>query len=183
MDEFYEIKGYQYLSLNNNNMMGTIPPELFVGLPDLHAINFASNQLRGTIPSMIGTLSNLNCKSSELCIFYISDICCLTLIIVCKYLLFLGFIVHANSLSGTLPTEIGLLQNLTYILFSVNSFTGPIPPFPPAMQHLALDSNKFNSTIPTELGILTNITSLYLFENVSPNIDRDLAVVVNHIVK
>ena len=65
MDEYYETMGYHQLLLDHNNMIGTIPPELFVGLPKLRYINFASNQLTGTISSMIGTLRDLNCKSSK----------------------------------------------------------------------------------------------------------------------
>jgi len=51
---------------------------------------------------------------------------------------------HLNGLSGTIPSELGNLINLT---------------------NLALPTNQLNGTIPSELGNLTNLTNLALRNN------------------
>jgi hypothetical protein len=51
---------------------------------------------------------------------------------------------YLNDLTGTLPTELGLLTGLEYVDLSFNQFTG---------------------TLPTELGNLSNLSELYLEYN------------------
>ena len=58
----------------------------------------SNNQLTGTIPTLVGTLTNLQ---------------------------LLDF--SSNKLNGTIPTELGLLSNLNGLLLEANYFTGEVP--------------------------------------------------------
>ncbi|GMY04808.1 putative receptor protein kinase TMK1 [Fagus crenata] len=92
-----------------------------------------------------------------------------------------------NSLSGTLPSDLGTLTQLTYLSLRRNSFSGPIPSLAnlTSLQQLYLDNNNFTSipngffqgltslqsltlnsdlaswTIPTELTHATSLVTLY----------------------
>jgi len=108
------------LQLYNNNLRGTIPTEIGQ-LTNLSALYLSNNSLSGTIPIEIGQLTNL----SALYLFN-------------------------NSLRGTIPTEIGKLTNLSALYLFNNSLSG---------------------TIPTEIGQLTNLSSLELTYNCNLNSD------------
>ena len=48
------------IELKGNELVGTIPPELFEFIPTLVVLNLATNDLKGPIPKEIGMLSNIN---------------------------------------------------------------------------------------------------------------------------
>jgi len=85
------------INLSNNNLTGTIPPEIGQ-LAALTRLNMHSNNLSGNTPSTIGNLSEL-----------------------------LQIWLFKNQLSGMLPPEIGNLSNLTHFGAGVNQLTGTIP--------------------------------------------------------
>jgi Ran GTPase-activating protein (RanGAP) involved in mRNA processing and transport len=73
-----------------------------------------------------------------------------------------------NSLSGSIPAELGNLTNLTYLNLSTNSLTGSIPAELGNLSKLItlyLGNNSLSGSIPAELGNLTNLTRLYLYNN------------------
>ena len=86
-----------WLSLTNNGLNGTIPPELG-SLTNLSRLYLDGNQLSGSIPVELGSLTNLTS-------------------------LYLG----GNQLSGEIPAELGRLTNLTYLYLRGNSLTGCVP--------------------------------------------------------
>jgi hypothetical protein len=97
------------------------------------------NNLTGTIPAILGNLSNL------------------------KYL-----ILDFNQLTGTIPVELGNLTNLENLGLSMNQLTGTIPVelgYLTNLKVLGLGMNQLTGTIPTELGSLVNLQSLHLFSN------------------
>ncbi|KAI2505230.1 hypothetical protein MHU86_9226 [Fragilaria crotonensis] len=70
---------------------------------------------------------------------------------------------YTNYLTSTIPSEIGLLTKLTFMNFEKNSFTSTIPSEIGRLTQLtALDfSNNFlTSAIPSEIGLLTKLTYL-----------------------
>ncbi|KAK3237031.1 hypothetical protein CYMTET_52869 [Cymbomonas tetramitiformis] len=74
----------------------------------------------------------------------------------------------SNCLTGTVPTEIGALTNLEYMLLNVNSLTGIVPTEMGALTRLKtlfLNSNSLTSTVPTELRALTDVEKLHLDTN------------------
>eukprot|EP00980_Cylindrotheca_fusiformis_P009969 scaffold2203_cov106-Cylindrotheca_fusiformis.AAC.3 len=75
---------------------------------------------------------------------------------------------YDNVLSGTLPPEIGNLQNARHIDMDSNNFEGSIPSEIGNLQQLldlSLWGNSFSGTIPTEIGNLQQLTLLRLWDN------------------
>ncbi|MBC6472703.1 MAG: putative Ig domain-containing protein [Hormoscilla sp. GM102CHS1] len=102
------------INLRENRLRGTLPSELG-SLSNLESLSLLDNGLRGTLPSELGSLSNLESLS-----------------------------LLDNGLRGTLPSELGSLSNL---------------------QHLILSKNSLRGTLPSELGDLSNLQWLWLEEN------------------
>jgi hypothetical protein len=82
-----------------------------------------------------------------------------------------------NSLSD-IPAELGNLANLNRLALSNNSLTGNIPAELGNLENLTsldLSSNSLSGSIPAELGNLTNLTSLNLgFNSLSGSIPAEL---------
>ena len=75
---------------------------------------------------------------------------------------------YDNSLTGSIPAELGNLTNLTNLTLSVNSLTGSIPAELGNLTNLTnlyLGSNSLSGNIPAELSNLTNLTGLRLGDN------------------
>ena len=85
------------LDLYGNQLRGTIPPELG-SLSNLKRLSLSENQLGGPIPTELGGLSSLERLSLD-----------------------------GNRLSGTIPPELGSLSNLTRLSLSENQLGGEIP--------------------------------------------------------
>jgi len=86
------------IELFGNNLMGTIPPELFIFIPNVINLNLANNQLRGEIPSEIGKLTKVN-------ILELAE----------------------NELTGQIPSDIGMLYNADHIFLQSNLLVGEMP--------------------------------------------------------
>ena len=73
-----------------------------------------------------------------------------------------------NSLSGSIPTEIGNLSNLKVLNLYVNSLSGSIPTEIgnlSNLEELGLSNNSLSGSIPTEIGNLSNLEDLWLRGN------------------
>ena len=95
--EYYSIENTTGLDLSDNQLTGSIPPEIG-NLTNLTDLRLSFNQLTGSIPSEIGNLTNLT---------YLN----------------LGY----NQLTGSIPSEIGNLTNLVHLYLNFNQLTGIIP--------------------------------------------------------
>jgi len=107
-------------------------------LDQITEIDLTRNNLRGSLPSVIGMLSAL--KRLDL---------------------------DSNSITGTIPSEIGILSSLTRFDIDNNSITGTIPSEIGMLSSLTLfylEDNSITGTIPTELCALTN-TKIYYDES------------------
>ncbi len=123
----------QTISLSNNNLVGTLPPELG-NLSNLYFLRLSHNQLNGNIPSQLGDLAQLG---------------------------FL-FLDH-NQFTGSIPAELGNLTNLRFFWFSHNQFTGNIPSQLgnlAKVEFLFLGHNRLTGSIPPEW---SNLTALEIF--------------------
>ncbi|CAB9512511.1 LRR receptor-like serine threonine-protein kinase [Seminavis robusta] len=209
------------LHLPFNNLIGTLPPELFwlsnlrsiqfdnneigghlVGsylalLTDLRVLRLYSNQLEGSIPSELATLTNLAninlAQNRDLEgipdeLWELSSLQVLALDV--------GSTVPFEAvaqfdqlssltlaeLTGTLPTEVGLLTKLTLLNLQGGRLRGTIPTTLGKlsdMTWLFLDRNTFTGEIPTELGLLANLTILELSENRLNGIPSELGMLTN----
>ena len=126
------------LDLSENELNGTIPSELG-SLTNLERLKLSKNQLRGPIPPELGNLSNLK---------------------------FLDL--YENRLSGPIPPELGDLSNLEALALFKNNLRGTIPSDLANLNNLGwllLWGNQLDGTIPSELGRLINLLWLYLSDN------------------
>jgi Leucine-rich repeat (LRR) protein len=136
--ELYSVPNTTGLELNNNQLTGSIPPEIG-NLTNLTYLSLSNNELTGSIPPEIGNLSNL------------------------RYL----FLVN-NQLTGEIPPEIGNLTNLTFLSLGGNQLTGEIHSEIGNLTNLtslSLSENQLTGSIPSEIGNLTNLIGLYLGSN------------------
>ena len=141
------------LDLSENELNGTIPSELG-SLTNLEMLDLSENQLRGTIPPELGNLTNLEVLN-----------------------------LFENRLSGTIPSELGNLSNLGGLALSKNNLRGTIPSDLAKLNSLTwliLWGNQLDGSIPSELGRLTNLVWLYLSENrLSGTIPSELGNLTN----
>ena len=73
-----------------------------------------------------------------------------------------------NNLTGTIPTEISLLEKLNYLELNLNNLSGDIPESIANIKDLIelnLGSNNFSGEIPSWFGELKNLVYLHLYYN------------------
>jgi len=151
--------------LVNEGLTGRIPGEISL-LTDLEIINFAINDINGTIPSELGNLSKLTdftCSNPHHQTLSGSLPTELGNLISLKTL-----DLTDNALTGTLPMQLGNLSRLTSLTFQGNDLSGPIPTAVGNLQNLELlffDDNDLTGTLPTELGKLGKLGNLKLDQN------------------
>jgi len=126
------------VDLDNNGLMGSIPPEIGEIL-NLKWLVLDSNQLSGPIPVSIGNLSDLEVLS-------------------------LGF----NQLTGSIPVEFQKLTNLKELFLLYNQLSGNIPESMSSLVNLEevfLNDNQLSGSIPQGIGQLVNMRILHLHRN------------------
>ena len=192
-DDNSEDSYYKLLWLPFNNIVGSIPNELF-WLTGLQSIDFsrgasAQNNLTGTISPNITQLTNLRQLSlygNELT-GTIPDLSALNQTLTVLYLnnnrfygtLTADFFVSGRNLAqltlnenwlltGTVPTEIGLLSHLFVLGLSDTSLKGTIPTEFGQLTSLVFSYNQRNQwtgTLPTEIGRASQLTWLHFYGN------------------
>ena len=102
-------------------------------------ISLLANDLRGSMPTELGSLASLERLS-----------------------------LSRNRLSGAIPSELGNLANLQRLSFNSNALEGPIPPELGRLanlQRLSLEDNALEGVMPVALGGLSRLQELDLAEN------------------
>lgn len=125
----------EIFDITDCSIHGTIPSELGT-LYDLRALRLGSNpDLNGTIPNEISQLKMLADFDVANCV----------------------------DITGTIPTEFGMMNELEHVNLSFNHISGPIPTEIgniTTLKSLTMMSNPLEGSIPTELG---NLPSLEYF--------------------
>lgn len=179
---------YTHLWLHSNSLRGSIPQEMFFGLPELrsillynnpdlarpipssignatklYAINLGATGISGTLPSEVGMLSD---SLTSIAIVNANLEGPLPTEIGLLHQLH-DILVDQNQLTGTIPLELSQATNLVWIYLAENLFSGTFPVHLTTLplEELVLDQCHFTGTLPTEVGLLTAIYSFYIFAN------------------
>ena len=175
------------LSLNANQLTGTIPAELG-SLTNLTVLSLHNNQLSGTIPESLHDIAGIQDNLTELGLPRChADLDALVKLYEStdganwtskgKWLSYAPFgdwhgietnddgrvselDLHDNQLSGTIPSELGNLANLTALWLNNNQLSGTIPSELgnlANLNHLTFNNNQLSGAIPSELGNLANL--------------------------
>ncbi len=150
------------LQFGSNNLVGTIPLEVY-SLSRLSTLDLRNNQLSGTIASDIGNLvrlSTLKLNQNQLSGHIPTELGNLTRL----RSLDLSF----NQLSGSLPSELGNLTSIDKFNISQNQLTGYIPPELGNLTNVrefTLANNQLTGEIPAEFDNLDSVEFFYLNNN------------------
>lgn len=120
-------------------LSGPIPDWFGQKLTQLKQLDLSSSSILGSLPSSLGSLSNLDFLS-----------------------------LFNNSITGTVPLELGKLSSLRFLNLSWNSFTGEIPSSVSDIKNLSvldLSSNFLSGQIPVEFGSFLGLKLLNLSNN------------------
>ncbi|KAK9669756.1 hypothetical protein RND81_13G152500 [Saponaria officinalis] len=126
----------KHFHFGRNQLSGAIPPTLFNENMTLIHLLLDNNQLTGIIPQTLGLVDTLEVVRLDW-----------------------------NSLSGSVPTNISRLTNVTDLLISNNQLTGPIPDLTALnlLSYLDMSNNTFeDSDIPSWFGALPSLTTLVM---------------------
>jgi Leucine-rich repeat (LRR) protein len=152
----------QVLSLNVNNFQGILPPSICQATA-LEVLNVWENALTGTIPSCLGSLSQLIRLDLDKNQFHGSIPEKL-----CQASALNDLSLFENELTGILPSCLGSLSLLTGLGLSNNLFHGSIPEelcHASALEILYLSKNTLTGTLPSCLGSLSHLIDLELAFN------------------
>lgn len=134
---------------------GSIPPELFISLPDLKSLGMShAGELTGSIPTEIGLCTKLTSVSFNSCTKLVSTLPSELGQLVDVFELILQDII---GLTGPIPTELGNMASLRRLFLGFNSLMGTIPNELSALTssltggNLHLQGNQLSGTVPQAL--------------------------------
>jgi len=171
--EINQLSSLKMFDASYANFSGPLRNETFQGLKDLEYLSLSGNQFNSRIPEAIGHLPKL--QYLYLVNTSIDDNLNFMLTMPAIREIFLD---NNHALTGTLPTELWMLQTLESLSLSGCGLTGTIPSEfgflnSTAFNHLWLYDNRLSGTIPEELGNLNNLKNLQVEAN---NITGDVPV-------
>ncbi|MFS7957390.1 putative protein kinase RLK-Pelle-LRR-XII-1 family [Helianthus anomalus] len=134
------------LNLDQNNLTGEIPGQLFeISLLSI-SLNLGDNQLSGQLPVEVGNLKNLN-----------------------------EIILANNRLTGSIPSSLGSCSSLQKLNISNNFFSGSFPASLGslrALENLDASHNNFTGEIPTFLEVIPLKNLNISFNNLEGQVSR-----------
>ncbi|CAB9520746.1 Leucine Rich Repeat [Seminavis robusta] len=144
----------KHIFLMRNSISGALPVEVFSALAEIQELRLGDNQISGTIPEEI-ILWNETIRFLQM---------------------------ENNVLTGSLPGELWQLTKLTSIFLAQNYLTGSLAGEVSNLQELKileLSNNQLDTTIPSELGVVRALKSLTLAENTLGAIPSELGRLTN----
>jgi hypothetical protein len=148
------------LDLSNNLMTGEIPATVVGRMQALETLDLSHNGLSGTIPSVLGELPELRRLWLRSNMFSgsipreLGITPSLTLYVDRNQRHLEELDVSANLLVGTIPEELGNLNELSRLTLHRNNISGTVPPKlgrVPALRRLYMRHNYISGSIPKEL--------------------------------
>ncbi|PIN18797.1 Serine/threonine protein kinase [Handroanthus impetiginosus] len=161
--EIGSLQELRVLALANNMLSGELPDSLG-NLRLLTKIDLSKNKLVGRIPKTYGNLKSL--ISMDLSDNMLNASIPAELINLPRLSAFLNL--SQNQLTGPLPSEIGLLENVAVINISDNRLSGNIPESIgrcKSLEKLSLSRNTLSGLTPDTLGSLKGLEVLDLSSN------------------
>ncbi|CAL2274846.1 unnamed protein product [Prunus armeniaca] len=186
-DDIDSLRRLRYLNLARNNLSGDIPVAIGL-LQELRNLQLCMNEFNGSVPPEIGNLSNLedlnlsynvklvpwNLLSNFTRLKKLKTLCIRQSYLVGELPGTIGEMealeeldLAINSLSGTIPSGLFLLENLSIIHLFQNVLSGHVPQVVEALNLSAIDlsGNYLTGPIPEDYGKLTKLTVLALSYN------------------
>lgn len=162
-EHFVALANMTHLDISDNGFSGVIPTHIF-SLTNLKVLDLHDNEFT-TLPSSFPLNNNLELLALQKNAFAgqrlpdgLDNL---------KKLTHLD--VSQNAFTGTIPSEIGAMSDLSYLFLAQNEFNpGPIPGFFSQLanlEELSLKSTQRTGPIPEFLGTLSNLVLLDLDEN------------------
>ncbi|BAB10966.1 receptor protein kinase-like protein [Arabidopsis thaliana] len=150
-DGFLHVKE---LLLSGNQLTGSLPQELG-SLSNLLILQIDYNEISGKLPTSLANLKKLK-----------------------------HFHMNNNSITGQIPPEYSTLTNVLHFLMDNNKLTGNLPPElaqMPSLRILQLDGSNFDGTeIPSSYGSIPNLVKLSLrncnLEGPIPDLSKSLVL-------
>ncbi|KAH9614298.1 hypothetical protein KSS87_013361 [Heliosperma pusillum] len=154
----------QAIDLSNNLLTGFIPPKI-ISSPRIYRLNLSFNSLSGSIPPSFSESSSVA--------FVALQFNNLTGSIPSSWESKGGYQLRSlaldhNSISGTIPKNLGKLGNLEELSLSNNVISGTVPKELGGLKNVSvinLKNNKLTGHIPPTIGNLSSISALDLSEN------------------
>ncbi|KAL3520046.1 hypothetical protein ACH5RR_018195 [Cinchona calisaya] len=149
--------------IQNNSCDAYIPRSIGNLSTSLEQIDASNSEIKGSIPSEIGNLSNLASlyiDGNGLTGFIPTTIKGLGNLQV--------FSLINNRVTGVVPNDLCRLSKLGEITLSKNKLYGPLPPCLgniTSLRYLNLDSNELNTSLPASLGGLKDVLRINLSTN------------------
>ncbi|KAK2989561.1 hypothetical protein RJ640_026826 [Escallonia rubra] len=163
------LRDLKYLQLNGNRFVSNKPDDLsFVGsltnCTNLRKLMLSKNQFGGVLP---GSIANMSSKLEILSLGSNKISGSIPQEIGNLNNLYL-LEIDDNMISGSIPESIGKLSKLQQMRIVTNNISGKIPSSIgniTGLSYLAAAANKLEGRIPAELGNCTNLQALYLGSN------------------
>ncbi|KAK9938706.1 hypothetical protein M0R45_015428 [Rubus argutus] len=130
------LQNAKHFHFSNNQLSGSIPPQLFSSNMSLIHLLFDRNNFTGSIPSTIGLVKTLTAVRLD-----------------------------RNSLSGPVPSSLSNLSNVAELHLSNNRLTGPVPNLTDmtSLNYVDISNNTFDaSDFPNWFSALISVTTLMM---------------------
>ena len=153
------------INLSNNNLVGTLPAELGT-LTELKDLNLGTNvKLTGGLPVSIANLKNLTSLSLQANNAFFNSALPSTLSGLTNLV---TLNLNGTGLTGTIPTWISGLSKLTALIFSNNRMDGNIPSEVTDLKLLTsfqAHSNNFTGSVPSGFGTVSKLNAFEIRNN------------------
>jgi hypothetical protein len=164
-ESFSELVALKKLSVSYNLLQGQIDGSVIAGMQALEHFEIESNYLSGSLPVQLGQLENLvylYVRRNDLTM----DLNALMAPGNLKSIFALWL--DSNSISGRIPTTIGLLTDLTSLSITNSTLSGAIPTEMAKLtklRRLWLYDNNLSGRIPSEFAALTKLEVVEVYQN------------------